>query len=66
MLTIRDLIFLAIDYDTQDIAYKLANLGPDLGRREKVGFCSKFCCHFSAVIPPNVDIPRSDLPGNRL
>ena len=37
MPTFRDLIFLAIDYDKQDIAYKLANLGADLGRKEKVG-----------------------------
>ena len=36
MPTFRDLIFLAIDYDKQDIAYRLANLGADLARREKV------------------------------
>ena len=36
MPTFRDLIFLAIDHNKQDIAYKLASLGADLNRKEKV------------------------------
>ena len=36
MPTFRDLIFLAIDHNKQDIAFKLASLGADLNRKEKV------------------------------
>jgi hypothetical protein len=32
----RDLMFLAVDYGKEDIVRRLANLGADLDRREKV------------------------------
>ena len=32
----RDLIFLAVDYGKEDIAIRLANIGADLFRTEKV------------------------------